>query len=43
MKKKIAYITWEENDSNTSSESDDSTEEENNLCLMAKVETSIKA
>jgi len=35
MKKKKAYIAWEEKDSSTSSEFDDSTEEENNLCMMA--------
>jgi len=40
MKKKKAYITWEENDSSTSSESDDSTKEENNLCLMAGTRSS---
>jgi len=35
MKKKKAYIAWEDNDSNTSSEFDESIEEENNICLMA--------
>jgi len=34
MKKKKAYIAWEDNDSSTSSEFDESTKEENNLCLM---------
>ena len=43
LKKKKAYIAWEENDSSTSSEFDDNTEEENDLCLMAKAESSIKA
>ena len=35
MKKKKAYIAWEDNDSNTSSEFDESIEKENNICLMA--------
>jgi len=34
MKKKKAYNAWEENDTSTSSESDESIEKENNLCLM---------
>ena len=34
VKKKKAYIAWEDNDSSTSSESDESIEEENNMCLM---------
>jgi len=40
MKKKKAYIAWEDNDSSTSSESDESTKEENNLCLMAGTRSS---
>jgi len=42
MKKKKAYIAWEDNDSNTSSESDESTEEETNLCLMVGTGSSKK-
>ena len=34
MKKKKAYIAWEDNDSNASSEFEESIEEENNICLM---------
>ena len=32
---KKAYISWEDNDSNTSSDSSESHEEETNMCLMA--------
>jgi len=40
MKKKKAYIAWEDNDSNTSSEFDESIEEENNICLMVGTRSS---